>query len=221
MTAQQEFREKLVFEEETSDQQRSILLVDIMNAIGFSKSEQDIWRHSMHLTDELVNIFMPDDKSTVSMRGSLAEGMAGGMYNNKSDHDYDMLTTYRHIKLYTPRTNNINNPPLLLLHDNVDYDASFFVEEDDNFPGYVKLSLAEVKTNCVDLYHCRRMDDKFLLSNSVMMANLCEQYDKSSTTYTDAPPQVRRLIDICTKIDINGPAQTNHVEAGNGRSKKA
>jgi hypothetical protein len=35
MAALQEFREKLVFEEETSDQQ-SILLAEIMNAIGFS-----------------------------------------------------------------------------------------------------------------------------------------------------------------------------------------
>ena len=39
MTDLQKFREKLLCEEETSDQQRSILLVDIMKAIGFSNCE--------------------------------------------------------------------------------------------------------------------------------------------------------------------------------------
>ena len=70
--------------------------------------------------------------------------MCGGIYGNQSNHDYYCLVTVGNIKLYTPCTNNINNPPVLPLHDNEDYDASFFVEEDDNFPGYVKLSLAEV-----------------------------------------------------------------------------
>jgi len=31
----------------------------------------------------------------------------------------------RYIKLYTPPANNINNHPLLVLHVNEDYDASF------------------------------------------------------------------------------------------------
>jgi hypothetical protein len=93
--------------------------------------------------------------------------MCGGIYGNQIPHDTDCLFTGRNIKLYTPRTNNINNPPLLLLDENEDYDASCFVEEDDNFPGYVKLSLAEVKTDCVFLDYCPRMnDDKLYLSNS-------------------------------------------------------
>jgi hypothetical protein len=53
MTALQELCEKQFLEEETSDQQRSILLVDIMNAIGFSKSEREIHRHDVHLKHEL------------------------------------------------------------------------------------------------------------------------------------------------------------------------
>jgi hypothetical protein len=43
MAALQEFPENF-FEEETSDQ-RSILLAEIMNALGFSKSEREINRH--------------------------------------------------------------------------------------------------------------------------------------------------------------------------------
>jgi hypothetical protein len=70
-----------------------------------------------------------------------------------------MLLTLNKIKLYSPRTNNINNHPLLPLHDNEDYDACCFVEEDDNFPGYVKLSLAEANPNSVYLDQCRRMND--------------------------------------------------------------
>ena len=85
--------------------------------------------------------------------------MCGGIYSDKSHHDYDFLLPYSHINLYTPRTNIINiinNPRLfpLPLHDNEDYDASCFVEEDDNFPGYVKLPLAEVKINCAYLKNC-------------------------------------------------------------------
>ena len=44
MTSLQEFRENSFFEEETSDQ-RSILLVEIMNAIGYSKRERELHRH--------------------------------------------------------------------------------------------------------------------------------------------------------------------------------
>jgi hypothetical protein len=81
----------------------------------------------MHLTDALDNIFNVDDISS-STRGSRAEGMCGGVHN-KSDHDHDLLFTMRSIKLFTPRTNNTDNPTPSLLHDNVDYDASFYVEE--------------------------------------------------------------------------------------------
>ena len=46
-------------------------------------------------------------------------------------------------------------------------DASFFVEEEDNCPGYVKLLLAEMKTNCAFLGLCRRMNDnKWYFSSS-------------------------------------------------------
>jgi hypothetical protein len=42
------------FEEETSDQ-RSILLAEIMNALGFSKSEREINRHYEHPRNLLMN----------------------------------------------------------------------------------------------------------------------------------------------------------------------
>jgi hypothetical protein len=64
----------LVFEEETSDQQ-SILLAEIMNAIGFSKSEREIKRHSEHPRNLLMNIFRVARKSTITIAGSTAEGM--------------------------------------------------------------------------------------------------------------------------------------------------
>ena len=45
-----------------------------------------------------------------------------------------------------------------------------FAEKDDNFPGYVKLSLAEVKANDINWVHVARMiDDKLYLSNSLIM----------------------------------------------------
>jgi hypothetical protein len=50
------------------------------------------------------------------------------------------MIVYAELELYTLRTNNINNPPLLPLHDSEDYAACCFVVEDENFPGYVKLS---------------------------------------------------------------------------------
>jgi hypothetical protein len=84
-----------------------------------------------------------------------------------------MLLTLRNIKLYTPRTSNINNHPLLPLHDYEEYDACYFVEEDDNFPGYVKLLLAKLKTNCAYLNHCTRMNvGKLYLSHSMVMDSL-------------------------------------------------
>jgi hypothetical protein len=71
----------------------------------------------------------------------------------------------------------VNPPPL---HDNEDYDASFFVEECEDFPGYVKLSLAKKKANCVYLDHCKIMyDDKSYLSNSKIMEFLSQAFDKS------------------------------------------
>ena len=67
----------LLFEEETSDQ-RSILLVEIMNAIGFSKSEREIHRHYEHPRNVHMNIFRVAVKSTITIAVSTAEGMRGG-----------------------------------------------------------------------------------------------------------------------------------------------
>jgi len=142
MTALQVFRENLFFEEEALDRRRSIILVDIMNALGFSKNEREIHIHQMHLLNELDNIFRTFDRVMTTLTGSKSEGMYGGFYSNKSHYDIDLLFTIRDFKLYPSRTNNVNNPSPLLLHDNEDYVASFFVEEDDNFPGYVKLARA-------------------------------------------------------------------------------
>ena len=109
MTAQQKFSKKL--EEETSDHERSILLVDIMNAIGFSKGERQIQRHGVHLMNVLIDIFRTVEH-TVAHTGSTAEGLHGGIYGNKDYHDSDILWTVGDIKLYTPRTNTMNHPPL-------------------------------------------------------------------------------------------------------------
>ena len=208
MTGLQKFRQNLLFGEDTSDDERSILLVDIMNVIGFSKREREINRHDIHLKNELFNIFHPNDKLTITITGSTSEGMCAGIYGNQSPHDTDCLFTGRNIKLYTPRTNNINNPPLLLLDDNEDYDASCFVEEDDNFPGYVKLSLAEVKTDCVFLDYCTRMnDDKRYLSNSGVMDEFYKQLAKPMKDCI-IPFKWTRAIDPCQPIYINGPAYT-------------
>ena len=163
MTALQNFYENVFFGEETFDHERSICLVDIMNAMGFSKFERKIHRHHVHLRNAHTS-----DKYAFAITGSPSDGMCSGIYSDQSHHDHDVLITAKKIKLYTPRTNNINNPPLLLLHDNEDYTASCFVEEDDNFPGYVKLSLAEVKTKYSKLVLSTKMkDDKLYLSNSM------------------------------------------------------
>ena len=117
MTALQSFCEKDLLKEKKSDHERSIILVDIMNAIGFSKCEREIHIHDVHLNNKLFNIFRLTNKITGKLAGSTSEGMCGGIYGNRTHHDYDGLCTVRDIKLYTLRTNNINNPPLLPLHD--------------------------------------------------------------------------------------------------------
>jgi hypothetical protein len=93
MTGLQEFREQLFFGEETSDHERSILLVDIMNALGFSKSEREIRRYDIHLNNTLVNMFRTTDKFQITITGSTSESICGGIYSNQSHHDYDMLLT--------------------------------------------------------------------------------------------------------------------------------
>ena len=204
MTGLQEFREKMLFGEETSNHERSILLVDIMNTLGFSKNERKIHRHDIHLQIAILNIFGPADQLAITMTGSASEGMSGGIYGMESHHDSDFLLTDRNIKLYTSRTNNINNHPLLPLHDNEDYDASFFVEEDDNFPGYVKLSLAQWKNNYV--YWTRMYDDKLYASNSMRMGVLYKEFTKASKD--SIPFELDRS--LYQQIYVNGPAYTIH-----------
>ena len=206
MATLQEFCEKLFFEEEMSDQQRSILLVDIMNGMGFSKSEREINRHQVHLEILLVNIFPPsDDKYTYKIAGSTSVGMHGGINYDHIPHDTDTLITRRNIKLCAPRENNINNPPLLVLNDNEDYDASFFVEEDGNFPGYVRLSLAEVKNNSVYLNHCTRMkNDKLYLSNSMIKDYFHEELVQSVGDIF--PYNVTTIMDERQIREVNGAA---------------
>ena len=157
--------------EEKSDHEKSILLGDIMKAIGFSKNERDTRGHNLYLMKELENIFRTFGEEISKITGSTSEGMRNGMYNERKNDDCDIVTTNSNIKLCTSPTNNVNNPSLLLQDDNEEHDVSFFVVEEDNCPGYVKLLLAEVKTNCAYVYVacCKRMDDnKCYLSNSKM-----------------------------------------------------
>ena len=98
MAALLEFREKLVFKEETSDKQ-SILLAEIMNAIGFSKSEREIKSHYEQPRNLLMNIFSVARKTTITIAGSTAEGMRGGIYSNqRHGGDDDLLFRNRTIK---------------------------------------------------------------------------------------------------------------------------
>jgi hypothetical protein len=160
-----------------------------------------------------VNIFRPAVNFTSKIIGSASEGMHCDVYNNQSHHDLDSLFTYSNIKLYTPRTNNINNPPLLLLDDNEEYVASCFVEEDDNFPGYVKLSLAEVKTFDV-LYYCRRMNhDKYYLLNSSIIDLFSDALVISLKMFYPFSPPFQNS-------EINGPAFTIHAKDIIGNTRK-
>ena len=82
MTWLQKFCENVLCEEETSDQQRSILLVDIMNVLGFSKSQREIHIHAIHLHNVLMHILRSHDNWTRTITDSVAEGMCGGIYAN-------------------------------------------------------------------------------------------------------------------------------------------
>jgi hypothetical protein len=181
-------------EEEPSDHQQSILLVDIMNALGYSKIEREIYRHTRYLLNEILSILRRStNKDIPTMTGSVREGLYGGIYDNHLHHDTDILFTIRNIKLYSPP-----------LHDNEDYDASFFVEECEDFPGYVKLSLAKMKANCVYLDCTIMYDDKSYLSNSKIMEFLSLLLAKGRQD------SLHLLSKLCAKSDINGPAQTVH-----------
>jgi hypothetical protein len=135
--------------------------------------------------------------------------MCGGIYDNVKHKDYDYLYTNREIKLCTPHTNYISNPSLL--HDNENYKASCFVEEDDNFPGYVKLSLAEVKANNINWVHVARMiDDKLYLSNSLIMDSFYKpiSVDKLKNVIPLQEDRLLLYIPSFDKRDKNGPAYT-------------
>ena len=216
MTSIQEFSKKL--EVEASNHERSILLVDIMNAMGFSKNEQGIQRNSAHLLNVHINIFIRTDKFTITLTGSTSEGMCSGFYGYQSPHCSDYLLTGRHIKIYTPRTNITNNLPLLPLEGNEEYNAYFFVEEDNNFPGYVKLSLEDVKNNSLDFIHYTIMyDNKLYLSNSMMMGLVYEQLVKQMKGVI-IPIKLDRSLDR-QQIYINGPAHTVYSKNNEGLTK--
>jgi hypothetical protein len=160
-----------------------------------------------------VNIFRPAGICKSKIIGSVSEGMCCDVYNNQSHHDIDALFTYSNIKLYTPRTNNINKPPLLPLDDNEEYVASCFVEEDDNYPGYVKLSLAEKKTVDV-LYYCRRMNhDKHYLLNSNIKDLFSDALVISLKMFDPFSPP-------CQNREINGPACTIQAKDIIGNTRK-
>ena len=141
------------------------------------------------------------------MTGSTSEGMCGGIYNNKTYNDYDFLFTVSNIKLYTPCTNNISNPPLLPRLDN----ASFVVEEDDNFPGYAYLD-----------HFTSMKGDKLYLSNSRVMDILYEPLVKSPKTYFlgEFKFKFQTYIFCDQKMDKNGPAYTIHYK-GNAELAEA
>jgi hypothetical protein len=109
---------------------------------------------------------------------------------------------------------------LLPLHDNENYDASYIVEEDDNFPEYVKLSFAEEKNKCAYLNHCTRMNDgKLYLSNYMMIDSLYANIVKPMKDYI-IPFELERSLNTCQHIYINGPAHTVHNKDHRGLTKQ-
>jgi hypothetical protein len=155
-----------------------------------------------------MNIFRLARQCTITIAGSSAEGMRSGFYGNERNGDIDILFRNRMVKLYTPSANNnISNPPLLPLLDNEGYVASCFVEEDDNFPGYVKLSLMEV--------NCKNMNDKLYLPNYVGM----DFVNVTKPSKASIPNDFDAFVDICQKRYINGPVHTLHHKHRTGITK--
>ena len=204
--------------EKLSDHERSILLVDMMNAIGFSKREREICTHWIHHHGVLLNSFRTIDNDESRITGSAADGMLGNVSDNRGNYDFDIITTSRSIKLYTPPT---DNPPLLQLDDNKEYDISCFVEEDDNFPGYVKLSMAEIKNNCAslinpavfDLYRKMKVKRPYL-PNSIIMDLFYNRIDNSLKMHDRKSTQSQTR-------EINGPAHTIHTKDLLGNTTKS
>ena len=93
MVALRELSGKLFFKEGSVNHQRLTLLVDILNAMVFFKSEREIHIHSVHLQHAIVNIFQTSDKSTSTLTGSASEGMCGGLHDNK------IMISYSHIDI--------------------------------------------------------------------------------------------------------------------------
>jgi hypothetical protein len=83
MTALQQFCKTMFCEEETSDHQRSILLVDIMNTMGFSKPKRQIKIYDKYLQEEIANIFRPTSNTMLTITGSTSEGLCDGIYSNR------------------------------------------------------------------------------------------------------------------------------------------
>ena len=77
----------------------------------------------------------------------------------------------------------------------------FCFKEDDNFPGYVKLSLAEVNKSSPMIHFTIMNDDKLYFSNSVIMDSLQKHPFK-------IPKPLDRIFDSSPKRDRNGPAYT-------------
>jgi hypothetical protein len=205
-------------EEETSDHQRSIILVNILNAIGFSNSERGIHRHIVLLYDLLEDIFQFSHQSTVTIAGSRSEGICGGIYRNEYEkQDIDLLFTATNIKLYTPGGNDIK---YLLPCYKEDYGASFCVKEDATFPGYVKLQLEEVQINSFYFCYCSRLhENEMYLSCSMIMDYMYEELAK--------PPKQASAFPLPGKFDqyrqseINGPAHTIYTKDYFGHSTQA
>ena len=205
-------------EEKRFDPQRSILLVDIMNAIGFSNSERGINRKYILLFNLLTDIFPFSYKKKVTIVGSMSEGIRGGIYSiGYRDQDIDLISTATNIKLYTAGTDDIKHPLLCL---NGDYDAYCYVKEDVTCPGYVKLQFSVEETNMLYLVHCSTMhENKMYLSNSRIKDCMYEEPTKPSKQASWLPVPV--LFDPCPQREINGPAHTSYTKDYRGVTAKA
>jgi hypothetical protein len=153
-----------------------------------------------------MHIFRVARKPTIAIAGSTADGMRGGMYSNlRYVGDDDVLIRTRRIKLYPLHKKNIDNPLPLPVHDNEDYVCSCFVEEDDNFPGYVKLISPEV--NGAD-----KKDKQVYIQNSWGMISS----SMTKPSQSSIPNDFDTLLDARQKGDINGPAHTLHSKTQSG-----
>jgi hypothetical protein len=99
------------------------------------KVEREIHRYGTHLWNVLMNIFRANDKGTVSITGSSSDGMRGGIYSNKSHHDYDASSyLYNYIFTYFLkfRINEFKNQQICLLLA-MHYNLSYFTIDVDTY----------------------------------------------------------------------------------------